>query len=359
MLTRLGTVASVVSALMLAGSCGHPSTPTEESSSVPGSAPVILDLTKLPAGGKPKIGYVADDIHLGKRTLPLAGAAIGDVAVLGDRWITSAADPSTQSDVMWVREIRTDKVVATFPNAGSRLVTNRKRNIVAWADDEGTVWVLQDGERKPVALTHPTPGKVVDVAAVRGNDCLHGPEEVVDGGCSVYFTETSTGASGTSSAMVASSHGFTDKAGAHIGQLMDVSADGALAGIRNPTSRRMCARFESEKGSYDRCDFVPSAFSPDGTKLIGYPPVVTEGPATNAITVRGARTGDTLLTIRSPEGTYSLYQAVWEDDAHLLVSVVQGEASAAIVRIGLNGKSELAWGPRTDTLSAPTFVVQP
>jgi hypothetical protein len=324
-----------------------------------GTKTIVLDTAKLRPGDEPKIGYVTDDLHLGDRTLPLAGGTIGDVAVLGDRWITSSADPSTQRDVMWLRDLGSDKVIASFPHAGSRLVTNQKRNIVAWADDGGTVWVLQDGADAPVDLTHPARGSVVDVAAVTGNDCLRGPEEVVDGGCSVYFTATKTGAAGGSSAMVASSHGFTDKAGSQIGQLTDASADGALVGIRSPTSRRMCARYESEKLSYDRCDFVPSTFSPDGIRLIGYPAVVTEGPATNAITLRTAQTGDALLTVRSPKGSYSIQQAAWEDDTHVLVSIAEGQTSSAIVRVGLDGKAELAWGPHKTSGPAPAFVVQP
>lgn len=360
MLTRSRSVAALASLLAVVA-CGPTPHPATTPSPSPGSKTDVLDLTNLPKGGRPKIGYVADDIHLGRHTLVLAGGGTGDVAVLGKNWITSQSDPSDPTDrtVMWLRDLDTDKVVAKFPNAGSRLVTNQKRNIVAWADDGGTIWVLQDGEKEPTALAHAGPGDLVDVAGVRGNDCLRGPEEVVDGGCSVYFTETKTDTAGTSEAMVASSHGFTDKAGTHIGQLMDVAANGALAGIRNPTSRRLCARYEGAKTSYDRCDFVPSTFSPNGNKLIGYPPAITEGPATNAVTVRDARTGDKILTVRSSKHAYSIHRAVWEDDTHVLLSVVQDESAAGIVRVGLDGKAELAWGPRSDAPSAPSFVVQP
>jgi hypothetical protein len=198
----------------------------------------------------------------------------------------------------------------------------------------------------------------MEAIALTGHDCFKGPEEIVDGGCSVFYSAQKDG---KSVPMVASSHGFSDRVSSKITELMDASPDQALVGIRNPASRRLCTRYESERKSYDRCDFLASSFSPDGKRLIAYPPVVTEGVSTNQITLRDARMGDKLVTARSPKGTYSIYRAVWEDPTHVLLSVAQDDDGWSIVRVGVDGTAEVAVGPKSGSYDglADALTVQP
>lgn len=319
---------------------------------------VVLDVDKLPTGDAPKIGWRDDAgvLHLGAKTVTLAGPDIFDVAVVDDRIVTAAMDEAS-NPVIQVRNA-SGAITATYPREDGRLVTNREHNIVAWIAPGGVVTVLQDGHEKPLDLTHPSKGALMEAIAVAGHDCFKGPEEVVDGGCSVYF---SVHKDNSSVPMVASSHGFSERASRTITELMDASADGALVGIRNPTSRRLCTRYESEKRSYDRCDFLASALSPNGDRLIAYPPLVTEGVATDEITLRDARTGHNLVTARSPKGTYSIYRAVWEDDDNALLSVSQGDDGWSIVRVGTDGTAKVVVGPKTGTYAglADALSVQP
>jgi hypothetical protein len=319
---------------------------------------VVLDPAELSAGREPKVAWRDADgvLHAGSKRISLTGGDVFDVAVLGDRIVTAGLDGASKPEIQ-VRDA-SGSITARYPREDGRLVTNRDHTIVAWVAPGGVVTVLQDGHDQPMDLTHPSRGAQVEAIAVTGHDCFKGPEEVVGGGCSVYI---SVHKDTSSTPMVASSHGFTERVGSTLTELMDASDTGALVGIRNPTSRRLCTRYESEKTSYDNCDFLASSFSPDGKRLVAYPPVVTEGVATNQISLREAKTGRNLATVRSPKGTYSIYRAVWEDNTHVLLSIADGEDGWSIVRVGIDGTAETAVAPRTGAYAGlvDALAVQP
>lgn len=354
--SKRSVAVSCLAALALAG-CG-PSGPAAN----PNTKVTVVDIDKLPSGPSPKIGWIDANgtLHIRSKTVPL-GNDVFDVAVLGRRIVVKALTESSDNEVQ-VRDLSGD-ITARYPHSDGRLVTNARRNVVAWTGAGGVVWVLQAGHDAAVDLTHPSGDAAADTIGVTGKDCFGGPEEVRGGGCSVYFTVQR---GDKSVPMVVSSHGFSERIGSRLDELIDVSPDGSLVGIRSASSRHPCARYESPTTakvmkSYERCDFLPGEFSPDGARLTAYGPIVTEGVATDVITVRNSRSGKKLLTMQSPKGKVSLYRVAWEDNAHLLATVDQDEGSWAIVRIGLDGKANVAVGPRKGSFSglADALTVQP
>lgn len=343
-------------ALALAA-CGPQNEPASRSTSTAARA-VVINTAKLAKGPAPKVAWVdARGVHSGSTIIPLTGDEASDVAILGNGLVVVAQLPSGDAEVQ-VRDA-TGATTAHFTHGVGRLVTNQERNIVAWSDQGGVIWVLQKGHDQPLDLTHPSHGLPVNPVAITGHDCFRGPEEVEGGGCSVYFTRYAQEGRGT--AMVASSHGFSDKASDQITELNDVSPAGALLGLVNPMSHKLCYRFESEKKTYGGCDLVPASFSPDARRFLAYPALITEGPTTDEITVRNAATGKAQLTVRSPKGSSTIWAATWEDSSHVLLVIAQDETPWAIVRVGLDGKAEVARrsGPESSDHVSNVFSVQP
>jgi hypothetical protein len=357
-------VALVMSLLLTA--CGEQKAAQEPDESATPSptaaekqADIVIDVADLEKGAAPKIGWRQDlTLHDGDRTVRLTGDELADVAVLGNRIITRGPSSSGDTEV----QVRDSKGAITdrYPNPLSRLVTNSKRTIVAWIAEDNTPKVLQAGHRDPLDLpgVSKKKGDQGDAVAVLGNDCFHDAEEVEGAGCSVFFTLTSQD---KRAPFAASNHGFVQEADTTITDLLDVSDDQALIGIVDRSAAKLCNRYESEAKSYETCDHVLSEFSPDGRSILGYSSEITEGPALDAINLLDAATGETRLTARSPAGSATIWETAWEDDEHVLAIVNQDETTWAIVRVGLDGKAELAAGPKDDAESTTVFgfAVQP
>ena len=352
-------VVALVMSLMLTACGEQKSTPEPDESATPSPTAaekptdIVIDVADLEKGAAPKIGWRQNlTLHDADRTVRLAGNELADVAVLGNRIITRGPGESGDTEV----QVRDSKGTITdrYPNPLSRLVTNSERTIVAWIAEDNTPKVLQAGHREPLDLPRVSKkkGDQGDAVAVLGNDCFHGPEEVEGAGCSVFFTLTSKD---KRAPFAASNHGFVQEADSTISDLLDVSDDQALIGIVDPTAASLCSRYESEAKAYRTCDHVLNEFSPDGGSILGYSSEITEGPALDAIDVLDAATGKTRLTARSPADSATIWETAWEDDEHVLAIVNQDETTWAIVRIGMDGKAELAVGPVKDAESTTVF----
>ncbi len=314
-------------------------------------ADIVIDLAELEKGPAPEIGWrQGRTVHDDGRAIRLTGNEHADVAVLGNRIITRGPNRSGDTEVQ-VRD-RQGTITDRYPDPLSRLVINGERTIVAWIAEDNTPMVMQTGHKKPLELRREPKGSQGDAIAVLGNDCFHDPEEVEGSGCSVFFTLTRKT---KSVPFVVSNHGIVDQADTKITDLLDVSDDGALIGIVDSSAAKLCSRYERDDTSYRTCDHVLDAFSPDGESIFGYSSEITEGPALDAINVFDAVTGKTRLTARSPAGSATIWETAWEDRAHLLAIVNQDETTWAIVRIGVDGKVELAAGPVKESESTTVF----
>ena len=353
-------LAAALVLLLALSACGEQkSSRTPEASPTPVTeakpADVSIDVAKLSKGSAPKIGWMdGKSLHLGSKTIDLPFSEASEVAELGDRLVTMGGASDSGETEIQVRD-SSGKITARYDNFVSQLVTNSERNIVAWIAEDNTPKVLQTGHREPLELRREAKGSHGDAIAVLGKDCFNGPETVEGAGCSVYFSLTRKG---ETLPFVASEHGFVDRADTKITGLMDVSPVGALVGVLDASAPKLCSRYESTEKSYEQCDFVPSDFSPDGDRLLGYSSEMVEGPTTAEIMVHDALTGKPVLTVRHP----GIWASAWEDDDHVLAIVSEGEetTSWAVVRVGLEGEAELAAGPmESDSAPAYWFTVQP
>ena len=346
----------IVIAIVITACSGQKSAQEPDSASSSPSAgtkavDTVIDLDTLEKGAAPKIAWLeGGTFHHNDQSIRLPDNESTEVAVLGNRILIRGLARSGGGVELQVLD-STGSITGRYSNPLSRMVTNSKRNIVAWIDEDNTPMVLQDGHKKPLELRREPNGKNGDATAVVGNDCFNGPETVEGAGCSVFYT---LARKNRSPPFVSSEHGLVDQVDTKIDELLDVAENGALIGALSASAGKVCGRYENDSTSYETCDHVLDTFSPDAQNIIGYPGLISEGPASDAISVLDALTGKPRLTSRSPAGTYTLWATAWEDDSHVLAVVNQDESTWAIVRVGLDGKAELAAGPKKGDETRPS-----
>jgi hypothetical protein len=353
--TRTSIVAALAAVLAFVAACTGP-TKTEQpvGSAKPRTPVVSVDVDDLRRGRPPKLAWFSDStLHQGSRTTTLPGEPPSEVAITPQRIVTWGPSESGEN-ATHVGTLDAD-VTEDFPNPTSGLITNAQRNAIAWVADDGTPHVLQDGRPEPITLPRAKEGDSPQAVAILGHDCFNGPETVASAGCSVFFTMSHDR---LVESVVSSNHGFVEKASEKITELQDVSPGLAMIGWADATGPRVCSRYESESGSYSTCDYMPRTFSPSGKRFIAFPSEIGEGIAADELSVRDADTGKAVITARSPKGTWTIWDAQWEDAAHVLAVVNQDERFF-IVRVSLRGKVERAAGPVESTSANVGFAVQP
>lgn len=89
------------------------------------------------------------------------------------------------------------------------------------------------------------------------------------------------------------------------------------------------------------CEWTLERFSPDGRYVIGTPSD-GDGGGSRGLAILSAQTGEVLTEFeQGRNGQLFLGDPVWEDDAHVLATVVDGLESQ-VVRFGLDGSMEIA-----------------
>lgn len=335
---------------------GEPAPATSSPQPEAKSSDVVIDVRELSDGPAPRIAWLdGRTLHDGDREIRLTGEPY-EVAVVNKRIVELGPTQSATDSEVLVRNRRGD-IRARYPDPVSRLATNAERNIVAWIAEDNRPMILQTGHKQALEMPREPKGRNGDPVAVVGKDCFNGPETVVGAGCTVFFM-LSIG--DQTVPYESSEHGIVAPVDTEIDELFDVSQDRAMIGGQASTDSESCSRFEREDKSYETCDYLLYRFSPDARHILGHGPEIGEGPATDTLHLIDARTGESVRTIRSPADSYTLWEAAWEDDSHLLVVVNQDETTWAIVRIGLDGSAELAAGPKeSDSDTTYGFAVQP
>ncbi|GAB2760276.1 hypothetical protein [Nocardioides pakistanensis] len=110
------------------------------------------------------------------------------------------------------------------------------------------------------------------------------------------------------------------------------------------------------------CDWTLEKFSPDGRYVVGTPSD-GDGVGPRGFAILSAQTGDVLTEFEQDrDGQLFLGDPVWEDEAHVLATVVDGLESR-VVRFGLDGSMEVASDPVTgedyEMPSPIRFATQP
>ena len=221
-------------------------------------------------------------------------------------------------------------------------------NVVAFAQPDGTPVVVQGD----TAFTLPKVprGTGFEAVAVSGEDCK---ETASNAGCTVWVNSRGQ----KPEAWVSTSHGFADHADARFLNVADVFPGRLVAGYSSITDGGSCSTVDDTDGAavWQTCDRRLLEFSPDGKHLLASA-AYADGMGDTQLAVLDAATGKPALDLRTVDGDV-ITQMVWEDDSHVLAIVFEG-GRWGVVRIGLDGRRELAVAPVRDSgdLASP-FVL--
>jgi hypothetical protein len=334
----------MTAAVVVLTACGmeRDAGPTPATSAPGPSKPDALDLDGLTVGDAPKIAWSRGTSLNGDDTRKVLPAKLDQFVetkqllvirdIDGNVFAYSPDGPTSKSPI---------------GKATGELAVNKERNLVAWIALDGSPTVLQEGEAKPAVLLKQPGVTSGDAVAVHGHDCFNGPEEVEGAGCSVYFRARGE----KPQSFVSSNHGFV----AEIGDpgspvhLQDADESGEVGWTTLKEDQTTCSTYTGSETldadtakSWQTCDHMPLAFSPDGKHLLATASHGYEGLGASSLTVLDRATGKPRFTIQNnAKSQAAIVDMVWEDDEHVLAVVVQ-KLDWGVIRVGLDRSVELA-----------------
>ena len=338
--------------LTTAGSTGTSSTPAPSHS--PGAQPAaVLDVTHLPTGALPAIGYARHGVLYladGATVTPATTYPVVGFTELGD----GALAYLTDHDSSFAVEITTADGAHLGPFAsGYELAVNADRTVVAWLSHSGTPMVWQAGLTAPRSLHASIPGNSRRMAAVTGHDCTSAA------GCTVY---ASSWQGQGSHAWAVTSHGRLTSADAadRLIWVSDASENGRIVGYTaiTDTGSRSAIFDESAPGRpqlWATTRHTLDTFSPTGEFLLAGP-AYRDGIGDGQIAVYTAN--GRLLVNRQTSAQHPgfLQGATWEDATHVLFPIFQNE-QWSLVRMSVTGTMEYAVPPAHGNMDHNPFVV--
>ena len=328
-------------------------TPSPTGTTAAGSA--AFDVSDLPTGPPPALEWSdGRDVHRAD------GSVLGGVlppgtdgfAPMGSGWVVTTRDDQGNTSARWV----SGSGATTSPgyDLDGSLATSPQGEVVAWAEPDGGVRVVQsDGDEVREMPPVTAPG-AYDAVAVGGEDCQEG--RTTDAGCTVFVNTLGE----QTGSWLTTSHGIVERYDEEVEQLT-AWTEGAYAGITafNEDLTTCSAVREPDTLStiWDTCDHRLVEFSPDGGHLLGVGSI-GDGFGDSQVAVLGAADGRVAVDLRSDEQHQTAaVQMTWEDDSHaLLVTYADGEW--AVVRLGLDGSLEYAVPPRPGSDAERPFYLQ-
>ncbi len=298
-----------------------------------------VDPTVLPTGGAPRLGWLQDGVlHTADGTQVQLTADYGSLHRYGDGWLgidfAGAADSATGQ----VLDADGREVGPAFETSGKIAHAADGSTVLFMAGDELTLHDNESGETTVVRagmdpLTEPV--GVDDAGAVYYNHV--DPETYAEDG-RIWRDDAEVDPSpGTDQALLAvNGQGFTTR-------LVDLDDYGTCTAVFDAAGTEQART----------CDWLPTAFSPDGTKLI-FGPAYGDGFGDLEYGIVGADWSQPLVERVNYDNDgkqgMAFMQSAWEDDEHTLVVMAgypEGATQMAwwVVRIGVDGEAELALGP--------------
>ncbi|MCZ4499194.1 MAG: hypothetical protein JWQ74_1747 [Marmoricola sp.] len=313
---------------------GPAGTPTAKTTDV---SPLSLD--GLRVGGAPAHGYLyAGTLHgpEGEQPLGKGGEPVQVARINGGFLVQrSALDVSNPDTASFIADDGS-RASTSWPVGAGGFAVSPDRNVGAFVEPDGTVLAVQDGGSRFFEIgTVPVPDAAsVTAVAVTGENCSGRSEEI---GCTVYVT--STGENPQTWSISPNTPGRVVSNGQQ--RVVAVSADGLVAGYTSVTDDGSCSSVtDGSDKVWNTCDHSLSAFSPSG-KLLLAGPAYKSGAGDSELAVLDAVTGEPRLQL-SASPDVIITAVTWEDDEHLIVNLLDGDAKAALVRVALDGSRELA-----------------
>jgi hypothetical protein len=332
------------------GSSGPSSTPTRSESPSTQPADGVLDVTHLPTGALPAIGYALHGVvHLadGTTVTPATTYPAVGFTELGDHSLAYLTD----HDSFFTVEITSADGTHLGPYpSGYEIVVNDDRTLVAWLSNNGTPMVWQSGASAPQSLRASIPGNSLRMAAVTGTSASS---------CTVYV---SSWQGQTSHAWAVTPDGRLTSADP-TGRLIwvrDIAADGRLVGYTAITDSgsRSAVIDEAAPGRpvlWSTSKHTLDTFSPTEEFLLAGP-AYRDGLGDGQIAVYTA--AGRLLANRQTSDQHPgfLQGATWEDATHVLFPVFQAD-QWSLVRMSVTGAMEYAVPPAPGSMDHNPFLV--
>jgi hypothetical protein len=335
------TAAYAVGRLSGDGEAGPGPRPSESVRSKHQPPPGVLDVTALPTGSAPAIGYLQRGVvHLPDGTTVRPDTRyrpVGFTRLTDDTMVYL-----TQHGAVPTVEVVTADGVRHGPyRSGHELVVNAEHSLAAWLSGRRAPTVWQAGSTEPVTFPVAVPGTSDRSAAVVGNDCT------TPTGCRVYASSwTGTGPM----ASVASPDGTLTRADP-LGRLVavrDATESGRLVGYlriadTGSTSGVIAETAPGHPLMWQTSRHTLDSFSPDLRYLLAGP-AYRDGIGDSQIAIYSG-TGR-LLTERQISGRRPGFVSgsTWEDATHVLFTVHQA-GHWSIVRMGVDGRLAYAVPP--------------
>jgi hypothetical protein len=296
--------------------------PTEQPTPGP-TETVTLDLSALPGGQAPSVGWIegatfhrADGVDLELPGGVSDPAAQGAAGAVGFDW---------SSEEIWFSD------GGTTPGRGPAVSPDG--SWLAWAYDEaGTAGIVLSPAYGPGGGDQ---SKVVDLPAGE-------PVEPVGFLGDSLLVSNVVGADGQYVGARVDDFAGQTTTPWNVEEVSTVSdASGLVAGLLSVSDNGSCwAVLEADGGSlWQQCDFSLDHFSPDGRLLLAGP-AYRDGLGDATATVLDAGTGSVLLRIQMPPGAF-VTDTAFEDDGTVLL-LAHDSGSWAILRCDLGGTCERA-----------------
>jgi hypothetical protein len=227
------------------------------------------------------------------------------------------------------------------------LARSPQGHVVVFATASGSsVGVVEDGGHTVTSVdVRGRSNGSFQAAAVIGEHC------VAQRDCTIWLNDL-----GRTPAVLTARAGLAGTFVPRIQTLADVSSRGLRAGIVSRSDTGTCSEVQDGDGQqlWETCRVRLLSFSPDASRLLATS-AYGDGLGDTELSVFDARTGHPQLDLRTTRGAV-ITQMVWEDDSHVLASVMQA-GKAAVVRIGLDGRAEYAVPPVPQHGDANPFVL--
>ena len=320
----------------------------EPAPDVPDPAPTVrstvtIDPRRAPVGDPTSItliDVVAPSVTVAGETTALpADPYIDQIVAYLDGWMAVIGEVTEAGEVLSVQQLDADlRVVDRVTDVSSALTVSPDRTRIAWAEHDGTSWSVVDrdaaGAREERRTTLPPSPESAEVRVVGF---------LPDDGLVIGVRDPRNG---TESTEVVLSDGTTRPLEGFLKPVSSSATTGLVAGQISSSDDGSCSGVTDpgEPGTtvWETCDNTVGEFSPDGQHLAGYAAYL-DGYGSPTLSILSATTGKRLVHFDIAGGRRSLTtfntEVVWEDDSHLVTTVVTG-GQQYVVRLGLDGSVE-------------------
>jgi hypothetical protein len=301
----------------------------------------VLDVTALPTGAAPAIGY----LDHGVARLPDGTSVQPGTQARAVRFVSLADDSiaylTQRGSTMAVEVVTADGVHHGPYRSGYELAVNADHSLVAWLTPRGVPTVWQSGQSEPVSFPTVVPGDSRRMAAVTGDDATTAD------GCRLYL---SSWLGNTPRAWVATPGGTLSRADA-LHRLVAVRAateSGLLVGYLRITDTGSTSGVIDEATAghpllWQTSRHTLDGFSP-GQRYLLAGPAYRDGLGDGQIAIYSS-TGKLLVQRQVPGRVPGFVSgAAWEDATHVLFTIHQ-DGRWSVVRMGVDGRMEYAVAP--------------